>query len=92
MRSYESNRCWGYYGIAAFLRDVIEDKEDCHMDIGGPNDSCLGVAPKLPWSCDPKLQKMPSTEFAYLLAKYVSMVTDAAINPIKDIGWIVENN
>lgn len=74
MYDYEYN---GYYGLSAFLVDVIEHMEEINIACDDPDGvHYLGLSASAPWKFNEKTRNMPEKEFCELLSKYVEKVTD----------------
>lgn len=70
----------GRYGIGAFLRDYINQKEAINIDIDDPDGTFVGISAGAPWEFDPKLRTMTEVDFNNMLNKYVCMITDDALS------------
>lgn len=78
---YASN---GYYGLSAFLRDIIEKVEGINISCEDPNGiHYLGIAADMPWYFNEKTRNLSDVEYIQIMAKYVSKVTDETL----DIRW-----
>lgn len=78
---FESN---GYYGLAAFLRDVIEEIEEVDITCDDPNGiHYLGLESEAPWNFNVKTRNMTAEEYRSILTEYVDMVTDDVL----EIRW-----
>ena len=75
---FESN---GYYGLAAFLKRIIEDIEGIDISCDDPNGvSYLGISADAPWAFNSKTKFMSRQKFEDILAKYINKVTDDVLN------------
>lgn len=69
----------GRYGIGAFLRDYINQKEVINIDIDDPDGTFIGISAGAPWEFDQKLRTMTESDFNYILSKYINMITDDVV-------------
>ena len=72
---YESET---YYGIGAFLHDVIKQEEKIQLDLSEStkNGVCVGIFVKAPWGYDPSVKNISCPEFKAIINKYVSKITN----------------
>lgn len=82
---YESYN--GYFGLAAFLRDVIEEVEGIDIVCDDPNGiHYLGLSADAPWNFNFTTKRMSEKDYNQILTHYINKVTDDVLN----IKWWVE--
>ena len=81
---YESNN--SYYGLSAFLCDVISEVEGIDIKCDDPNGvHYLGLSANAPWAFNEKTRNMTAEEYCEILKMYVSKITDETL----EIRWWV---
>ena len=74
----------GYYGIAAFLKEVIENIEGVNISCDDPDGvHYLGLSADAPWKFNDKTKNMSEEEYNAILTRYVSYFTDDVL----EIRW-----
>lgn len=74
MYDFEIN---GYYGLSAFLRQVIEDVEGINIYCDDPNGiHYLGLSLDTPWNYNYKTKNITNEEYDNILRKYINKITD----------------
>ena len=80
---YESE---GYFGLAAFLKDVIGEVEGVNINCDDPNGvHYLGLSADAPWCFNYKTRNISREEYNDILRKYINAVTDEVLK----IDWFV---
>ena len=88
--NYESG---GQFGICALLYDVIQEKEECNIDLDDPNGIMfLGLAADAPWNFNETTRNMSEEDYNFMLKKYINMITDDKLeirwwHEIDDCDW-----
>ena len=79
---YESDN--SYFGVSAFLRDVIDDLEGIDIICDDPNGiHYLGLGADAPWAFNEKTRTLSAEGFRDILRKYINKITDDVL----DIRW-----
>jgi len=74
----------GYYGLAAFLQEVISVIEEIDISCDDPSGiSYLGLSADTPWNFNEKTRNMSEKEYNEILAKYINKITDEVL----EIRW-----
>lgn len=74
IEDFESN---GYYGLSAFLQEVISFDEKIDISCDDPNGiQYLGLSADVPWNFNEKTRNMSENEYNENLRKYINKVTD----------------
>ena len=67
-------RSMGYFGLEAFLRDVIKKKENIRLDIVDSDDTYLGLLAGAPWDFNSLTKKLSKSEFDNMLQKHLTQI------------------
>ena len=67
-------RSMGYFGLEAFLRDVIKKKENIRLDIVDFDDTYLGLLAGAPWDFNSLTKKLSKSEFDNMLRKHLTQI------------------
>lgn len=79
--NYESE---SYYGLSAFLHDIISEVEGIDIECDDPNGvRYLGLGADAPWAFNEKTRNMSAEEYRNILTKYINKVTDETL----EIRW-----
>ena len=82
LHDFEDN-C-GYFGVAAFLRDVIEDIEGVDIVCDDPHGiQYLGLFADAPWAFNAKTLTLSAEDYCNILRKYLNKITDDKL----EIRW-----
>lgn len=74
----------GYYGLAAFLKEIIANLESIDIACDDPDGvHYLGLSIDAPWKYNEKTRNMSEEEYSDILRKYVSYFTDE----ILEVKW-----
>lgn len=78
-----------YFGVAAFLREVIEYNEGINVCCDDPNGvHYLGISADAPWGFNRKTAALSKEEFHDILRKYINKITDDEL----EIRWWSAND
>ena len=70
----------GYYGLSAFLRDIIASLEEIDISCDDPDGvHYLGLSIDAPWNYNEKTRNMSEDAYTDVLRKYVSYFTDESL-------------
>ena len=79
----------GYYGLSAFLKEVIEAVEGVNISCDDPSGiHYLGLRSDAPWNFNEKTKVLSAEEYRAILSKYVGKVTDETL----EIRWWCVND
>lgn len=80
----------GYYGLSAFLKQVIEELEGVNISCDDPNGvHYLGLGLDAPWYYNRKTKNISKEDYEEILIKYINKVTD---DVLKIKYWCVEDD
>lgn len=83
------DNCGGYYGIGAFLYDVIKAKESVDLDIDEPNGKVyLGISANVPWNFAESVKTFSKSDFHNVVNKYIGVLTT---EPVEIQWWSISD-